>query len=82
MTYCFLLKHYRGVTIEKCRAGKPTATRSALLYGDAAGAAEKTARKASIYIFIYIYIYIYTLYISHVQPADPPVISHESSGQK
>ena len=53
MTYCFLLKHYRGVTIEKCRAGKPTATRSALLYGDAAGAAEKTARKASVYIYIY-----------------------------
>ena len=33
MTYCFLLKQYRGVTIENRRAAKRTATRSALLYG-------------------------------------------------
>ena len=33
MTYCFLLKQYRGVTIENRRAAKRTATRSTLLYG-------------------------------------------------
>ena len=33
VTYCFLLKQYRGVTIENRRAAKRTATRSALLYG-------------------------------------------------
>ena len=33
LIYCFLLKQYRGVTIENRRAAKRTATRSALLYG-------------------------------------------------
>ena len=32
MTYCFLLTHYRGVTIENRRAAKRTATQSALLF--------------------------------------------------
>ena len=33
LIYCFLLKQYRGVTIENRRAAKRTATQSALLYG-------------------------------------------------
>ena len=33
LIYCFLLKQYKGVTIENRRATKRTATRSALLYG-------------------------------------------------
>ena len=32
LIYYFLLKQYRGVTIENRRAAKQTATRSALLY--------------------------------------------------
>ena len=34
LIYCFLLKQYRGFTIENLRAAKRTATRSVLLYGE------------------------------------------------